>query len=125
MANIQRLFFIPQELSDRIDAWCKENDSNFSRFMRMAARSTLNMESGGGIQSLPTLVNLPQTSPEPQQALPEEEKVVIPFYCDVRGCKSESVGNFRVTTSGLDTKDMYLCKFHLSIAKREGEVREV
>ncbi len=126
MTLIQQHFWLEKDLLDRINAWCKINDDSFSHFMRLAARSALNIKLQSPLPDKPEpVLESPTTLLQPPEAPSTPEKVSLPVYCDVRGCKSESVGNFRITTSGLDTKDMYLCKFHLSIAKREGEVREV
>ncbi len=133
MANVQRLFFIPEELSNKIDDWCKENDDTFSRFTRIALRAALDQKVRDATKSVNflnekpniPLVTPPKSLPEASQPSEPDKNDPLPIYCDIRGCKSEIIGHYRVTTSGMDTKDMALCQFHLNIAKREAEVVEL
>ena len=129
MSQIQRLFTLPKELSDRVNEYCKENDDTFAHFTRMALRTAL---SGFKTKDEKALIEAEPLPEVPINVLPPlvetpsdiQEPVITP-RCSAPKCINEAIGRFKLTTPDFDSKELYLCGFHLNIAKREGEVREV
>ncbi len=135
MKLLQRHLWLSKELSDRLDDWCQKTDDNFSRFTRIALRAALSeaerIEKSRTSQT--SIPNSSQTSPEPILDVPtkKDEQDIIPtptqelHHCSAPRCVNEATGKFKLTSPDLESKELYLCNFHLNIAKREGEVSEV
>jgi hypothetical protein len=132
---IHRDITIHKDLSDRVDAWCKEYDDTFSHFVRLAIRAALDTpktkiedrtipETDQSLLKAPVaLPNQPEPAPEVKVAPDTSSNISIP--CSMKFCKNLSMGKFKVRISDIDSKEMYLCKFHLTLAKRESEVMEI
>lgn len=115
---------LPQEMIDKLDLLAKEEDSSRSRLIRMAIRQAFDIKAHSSPSNPPLTPQFLPVSEIPNPPPPPPIISSLPS-CEVRLCKALASGKYRISPPDTDPKEMYLCKFHLNIAKKEGEIVEL